>query len=58
MDIQPATAARGRSAHAQLFPDELHTRISKAAYLRAKARGFVPGHELEDWLAAEQSLEE
>jgi hypothetical protein len=27
--------------------------IAEAAYFRAEQRGFVPGRELEDWLAAE-----
>jgi len=27
--------------------------ISEGAYLRAERRGFAPGHETEDWLAAE-----
>jgi Protein of unknown function (DUF2934) len=27
--------------------------IAEAAYLRAERRGFAPGHETEDWLAAE-----
>jgi hypothetical protein len=27
--------------------------IADAAYFRAERRGFAPGHELEDWLAAE-----
>jgi hypothetical protein len=27
--------------------------IAHAAYLRAEKRGFAPGHEVEDWLAAE-----
>jgi hypothetical protein len=30
--------------------------IAKVAYLRAKARGFRPGGELEDWLIAEREL--
>lgn len=30
--------------------------IATAAYFRAEARGFAPGHELEDWLAAEAEL--
>ena len=30
------------------------TKIAKAAYFRAQHRGFVPGHELDDWLAAEK----
>jgi hypothetical protein len=30
--------------------------ISEAAYHRAAARGFEPGHELEDWVEAEKEL--
>jgi len=30
--------------------------IAQAAYFRAQQRGFEPGHELEDWLAAEKEL--
>ncbi|RMD79607.1 MAG: DUF2934 domain-containing protein [Gammaproteobacteria bacterium] len=40
-----------------LSPEERHRLIAEAAYLRAEARGFVPGHELEDWLAAEAEVE-
>lgn len=31
-------------------------RIETAAYYRAKARGFIPGLELDDWLAAEAQI--
>jgi Protein of unknown function (DUF2934) len=37
----------------QRTQNERHALIAKAAYLRAQARGCVPGHELQDWLAAE-----
>ena len=30
------------------------TQIAEYAYYRAKARNFEPGHDIEDWLAAEQ----
>jgi len=30
--------------------------IARAAYLRAEQRHFEPGHEVEDWLAAENAL--
>jgi len=33
-----------------------HEAIALRAYLRAEQRGFVPGHEREDWLAAEAEL--
>lgn len=29
-------------------------RIATAAYYKAQSRGFLPGHELEDWLSAER----
>jgi hypothetical protein len=32
-------------------------RIREAAYCRAERRGFAPGHELEDWLDAEQEVD-
>jgi hypothetical protein len=38
--------------------DSRHERIAHAAYRRAEARGFEPGHELEDWLAAEREIDE
>ena len=32
--------------------------ISKLAYRKAERRGFAPGHELEDWLAAEDEVDQ
>jgi Protein of unknown function (DUF2934) len=37
--------------------DERRGMIAKAAYLRAERRGFPPGDEAEDWLAAEQEID-
>jgi hypothetical protein len=31
--------------------------IALDAYLRAERRGFEPGHELEDWLAAQAEID-
>jgi hypothetical protein len=31
--------------------------IAKAAYFRAQQRNFEPGHELQDWLAAESEVD-
>lgn len=33
-----------------------HRMIAEAAYFRAARRGFVPGKELEDWVAAESGI--
>ena len=43
-------------AGASVSPD-VAERISKRAYEIAEKRGFAPGHELEDWLQAEQEIE-
>jgi Protein of unknown function (DUF2934) len=34
------------------------TLIAECAYFRAQQRGFAPGHELADWLAAEAEVDE
>jgi len=39
-------------------PSQRHTMIAEAAYFLAQARGFAPGHELDDWLRAEQQIDE
>ena len=31
--------------------------IAEAAYFAAQCRGFEPGHELEDWFAAEREVD-
>ena len=42
---------------AKLTPEARHTLIAEAAYLRAERRGFMPGHETDDWLAAEAEVD-
>ena len=48
----PSTPAR-----LAIDPAELHARIAEAAYFCAERRGFEPGHEIDDWLQAERSIE-
>jgi len=38
-------------------PEQRAALIAEAAYLRAEQRGFAPGHEVEDWLAAESEVD-
>jgi hypothetical protein len=54
--------ARGRKspqapARAKLTPEARQALIAEAAYLRAERRGFAPGREVEDWLAAEIEID-
>jgi hypothetical protein len=38
-------------------PEVRQALIAKAAYYRAERREFEPGHEVEDWLAAEAEVD-
>jgi hypothetical protein len=40
-----------------LSPEARTAMIAQAAYFRAERRGFTPGQELQDWVAAEQEVE-
>ena len=44
------------NSHTELTPEELYRMIATAAYRRAEQRGFEPGHELDDWVAAEAEI--
>lgn len=37
------------------LPDR-EAKIAELAYYKAESRGFEPGHEMEDWLEAEQEF--
>ena len=57
----PAAAARKRIAKtpmpAAVSAEQRYRAIAHTAYLRAEERGFAPGHEVEDWLAAEAEFD-
>ncbi|HEU5137917.1 MAG TPA: DUF2934 domain-containing protein [Steroidobacteraceae bacterium] len=38
-------------------PEMRSALIAEAAFFRAERRGFAPGNELEDWLAAESEVD-
>lgn len=38
--------------------EELREMVAVGAYYRSLDRGFEPGHELEDWLAAEKEIKQ
>jgi len=57
-----APRARARKAiaaavSAAVTPEARHAMIAEKAYLRAERRGFTPGREAEDWLAAEAEVD-
>ena len=52
----PMSPSFSSTARAVVSPDALRRLFSEAEYYRAKQRGFAPGHELEDWIAAEAEV--
>jgi hypothetical protein len=55
-DAGPGTPDAAARPEVALAEPERHAWLAEAAYFRAQARGFDPGHELDDWIAAEQAL--
>lgn len=45
-----------KNDRANVLPINLDDEIRRLAYLLSERRGFEPGHESEDWLAAEREV--
>ena len=45
------------ATRAAVGPEERRAMIAQNAYLRAERRGFEPGHETDDWFAAEAEVD-
>lgn len=55
-DPTPIRRRRPRDPLAALW-QERERRIRVEAYFRSERRGFPPGHEIDDWLAAERAVD-
>jgi hypothetical protein len=58
--LRPSRARRSPTdppVRAAVTPEARRALIAEGAYLRAERRGFEPGHETEDWLAAESEVD-
>lgn len=53
--VADAAAESGRQAFVD--PQQRAALIARTAYFRALNRGFAPGYELADWLAAEAEVD-
>ena len=60
-NARKSTTKKSRSVTAKpdskIDAEKRHALIAEAAYLRAERRGFAPGHEEDDWLAAETEID-
>jgi Protein of unknown function (DUF2934) len=57
---RPPTAPKAASApqvRTRVTPEARRALVAENAYHRAERRGFEPGHENEDWLAAEMEVD-
>ncbi len=52
----PRSSARAQSK--PLSNEDLYKMIAETAYFKAKARGFIPGREIQDWIEAEAEVRE
>ncbi|EIC31179.1 MULTISPECIES: DUF2934 domain-containing protein [Methylomicrobium] len=43
-------------AYGNTDPDKFRLMVEERAYFKAERRGFANGHELDDWLEAEQEI--
>ena len=55
--VAPTPAAAGATKRITVSEEARRAMIAQAAYLRAERRGFAPGNEEEDWLAAEAEVD-
>ena len=44
------------NTRADMSPEDVYRLIQETAYYKAKARGFAPGHEVQDWIEAEAEV--
>ena len=52
-----STSSSGAARPNFVDPQQRAALIARAAYFRAMQRGFAPGHETADWLAAEAEVD-
>ena len=54
---EPSPASSESGTPVRVSEEARRSMIAEAAYLRAERRGFMPGYETEDWLAAEAEVD-
>ena len=53
MRTKKELSSKDKASESELNEQDRDSSVAVSAYYKAQARGFEPGHELEDWLAAE-----
>lgn len=55
--VQPPSNSIVTRSSAYIEPQLREAMIAESAYFRSAHRGFEPGHEVDDWLAAESEID-
>ena len=55
-ETRPPVRETSGNTQPERSPEEVYKLIQESAYYKAKARGFAPGHEVQDWIEAEQEV--
>jgi Protein of unknown function (DUF2934) len=55
--VEAAITPTAVAASQSIAPEQRQAMICDAAYFLSERRGFGPGHELDDWLAAEGEID-
>lgn len=54
--VEPNAPKSVRGKAKKLTKDQVFSNIALSAYYKAEARGYEPGHEIQDWLEAEAEI--
>jgi hypothetical protein len=54
--MRPPERETSGATQSRFSPEEVYRLIQESAYFKAKARDFAPGHEVQDWIEAEQEV--
>ena len=54
--VEPNSTKSVRGKAKKLSKDQVFSNIALSAYYKAEARGYEPGHEIQDWLEAEAEI--
>lgn len=55
-DVAETRVPASGNARTELSPEDVYRLIQETAYFKAKARGFEPGGEVQDWIEAEAEV--
>lgn len=56
MSTEKNSDSKAKTSSQPIYLPDVEEKIAELAYYKAEKRNFSPGHELDDWLEAEQEF--